>query len=35
MLEAVNGAHAFTAAAIKGAAGWQLGAGHGPINHWF
>ena len=34
MLEAVISAHAFTAAAIKGAAGWQMGAGHGPINHW-
>ena len=35
MLDAVKSAHAFTAAAIQGAAGWQLGAGHGPINHWF
>jgi len=34
MVEAVKRAHAFTAAAIKGAAGWQMGAGHGPINHW-
>lgn len=35
MLEAVRNAHAFTAAAIKGATGWQMGGGHGPVNHWF
>ena len=34
MVEAVNSAHAFTAAAIRGAVSWQMGAGHGPINHW-
>lgn len=34
MLEAVRSAHSFTAAAIKGAAGWQMGGGHGPVNHW-
>lgn len=31
--EAVRQAQAFTAAAIRGAAGWQMGAGHGPLNH--
>jgi hydroxymethylpyrimidine/phosphomethylpyrimidine kinase len=33
MAEAVRRAHAFTARAIAGAAAWQLGAGHGPLNH--
>ena len=34
MLEAVKSAHTYTAAAIKGAVNWRLGAGHGPINHF-
>lgn len=31
--KAVRQAQAFTAAAIRGAAGWQMGSGHGPLNH--
>lgn len=34
MAEAVRQAHQFTSAAIQGAASWQLGRGHGPVNHW-
>ena len=30
--EAVEGAHAFTHAAIQGAASWKLGGGHGPLD---
>ena len=30
--EAVESAHAFTHAAIKGAVKWQLGSGHGPLD---
>lgn len=33
-LEAMEGAHTFTASAIRGAAEWRLGAGHGPLNHF-
>lgn len=32
-LAAVREAHSFTHAAIRAAAGWQMGAGHGPLNH--
>ena len=32
--EAVRAAKAYTTAAIEGAAGWKLGAGHGPIDHF-
>ena len=31
--KAVRRARAFTGAAIHGAATWQMGAGHGPLNH--
>jgi hydroxymethylpyrimidine/phosphomethylpyrimidine kinase len=31
---AVERARQYTAAAISGAAGWTLGAGHGPLKHW-
>jgi hydroxymethylpyrimidine/phosphomethylpyrimidine kinase len=31
---AVSQAHAFTARAIRDAAGWQMGAGHGPVNNF-
>jgi hydroxymethylpyrimidine/phosphomethylpyrimidine kinase len=31
---AVELARQYTAAAIRGAAGWSLGAGHGPLKHW-
>jgi hydroxymethylpyrimidine/phosphomethylpyrimidine kinase len=34
MAEAIHQAHQFTSAAIQGAANWQLGRGHGPVNHW-
>ncbi|MGY9074480.1 MAG: bifunctional hydroxymethylpyrimidine kinase/phosphomethylpyrimidine kinase [Acidimicrobiales bacterium] len=33
-LAAVRAAHKFTAAAIAGAAGWQFGAGQGPLDHF-
>lgn len=33
-LRAIEGARSFTATAIREAAGWQLGAGHGPVNHF-
>lgn len=33
-LPAVEAARSFTAAAIREAAGWRLGAGHGPVNHF-
>ena len=33
-LQAIEGARSFTAAAIREAADWQLGAGHGPVNHF-
>ena len=32
-LDAVRLARTFTRAAIRSAAGWQMGAGHGPLNH--
>jgi hydroxymethylpyrimidine kinase/phosphomethylpyrimidine kinase len=32
--EAVEGAKAFVARALGGGAGWQLGAGHGPLDHF-
>ncbi|HSM57563.1 MAG TPA: bifunctional hydroxymethylpyrimidine kinase/phosphomethylpyrimidine kinase [Candidatus Sulfomarinibacteraceae bacterium] len=32
--QAIHQARAFTAAAIKGAQEWQMGAGHGPLNYW-
>ncbi|MFW6096711.1 MAG: bifunctional hydroxymethylpyrimidine kinase/phosphomethylpyrimidine kinase [Chloroflexota bacterium] len=32
-LDAVRQAQTFTAACIRGAADWRLGAGHGPVNH--
>jgi hydroxymethylpyrimidine/phosphomethylpyrimidine kinase len=34
VIDAVRAAKAFTTAAIEGAAGWRLGAGHGPIDHF-
>jgi hydroxymethylpyrimidine/phosphomethylpyrimidine kinase len=34
METAVQNAHAFTARAIRDAAEWQMGAGHGPINNF-
>jgi len=34
VLEAVRGAKAFVAQGLAGAAGWRLGAGHGPIDHF-
>jgi len=33
MVDAVTAARSFTFSAIKQAAGWKLGAGHGPLNH--
>lgn len=33
MVEAVRRARDFTLAAIRGSAHWQLGSGHGPLNH--
>ena len=32
--EAVRAAKAFVRRALAGAAGWRLGAGHGPIDHF-
>jgi hydroxymethylpyrimidine/phosphomethylpyrimidine kinase len=34
VLEAIGAAKAFVARALAGAAGWGLGAGHGPIDHF-
>jgi hydroxymethylpyrimidine/phosphomethylpyrimidine kinase len=34
VVAAVRAAKAFTTGAIEGAAGWRLGAGHGPIDHF-
>lgn len=34
MEEAIRQAHQFTSASIQGAISWQLGRGHGPVNHW-
>ena len=34
VIEAVREAKAFVARALAGGAGWQLGAGHGPIDHF-
>jgi hydroxymethylpyrimidine kinase/phosphomethylpyrimidine kinase len=34
VLEAVRAAKAFVARGLAGAAGWQLGQGHGPIDHF-
>ena len=34
VLEAVRGAKSFVARGLAGAAGWRLGAGHGPIDHF-
>ena len=31
--QAVAQAHQFTHQAIRGAAGWKLGGGHGPLNY--
>ena len=31
--EAVRAAHAFVHRAVRGGAGWSLGAGHGPLDH--
>jgi hydroxymethylpyrimidine kinase/phosphomethylpyrimidine kinase len=31
---AIQRARAFTAAALAAAAGWRLGAGHGPVSHF-
>lgn len=33
LLEAIQSARAFTAKAIRGGAQWQMGAGHGPLDH--
>jgi hydroxymethylpyrimidine kinase/phosphomethylpyrimidine kinase len=32
--DAIRGSKAFVARGLSGAAGWQLGAGHGPIDHF-
>lgn len=32
--EAVAAAHAFTQRAMRAAAAWQMGRGHGPLAHW-
>jgi hydroxymethylpyrimidine/phosphomethylpyrimidine kinase len=34
VLPAVRAAKAFVARGLAGAAGWRLGAGHGPIDHF-
>jgi hydroxymethylpyrimidine/phosphomethylpyrimidine kinase len=34
MAQAVSQARQYTARAIRGAAGWQMGGGHGPISPW-
>jgi hydroxymethylpyrimidine/phosphomethylpyrimidine kinase/hydroxymethylpyrimidine kinase/phosphomethylpyrimidine kinase/thiamine-phosphate diphosphorylase len=34
VLTAVRAAKVFVARALAGAAGWRLGAGHGPIDHF-
>jgi hydroxymethylpyrimidine/phosphomethylpyrimidine kinase len=34
MAEAVTAAKAYITSAIAGAAGWRLGAGHGPVDHF-
>jgi hydroxymethylpyrimidine/phosphomethylpyrimidine kinase len=34
VLDAIGEAKAFVARALVGSAGWQLGAGHGPIDHF-
>jgi hydroxymethylpyrimidine/phosphomethylpyrimidine kinase len=34
VLEAVRAAKSFVASGLAGAAGWRLGAGHGPIDHF-
>jgi len=34
VLDAIGGAKAFVARGLRGAAGWQLGSGHGPIDHF-
>jgi hydroxymethylpyrimidine/phosphomethylpyrimidine kinase len=34
MAQAVAEAHQYTARAIRGAAGWQMGGGHGPVSPW-
>jgi hydroxymethylpyrimidine kinase/phosphomethylpyrimidine kinase len=34
VLTAVSAAKAFVARGLAGAAGWRLGAGHGPIDHF-
>jgi hydroxymethylpyrimidine/phosphomethylpyrimidine kinase len=31
---AVEQARAYTVEAIRGASGWQMGTGHGPLQHW-
>jgi hydroxymethylpyrimidine/phosphomethylpyrimidine kinase len=34
VLDAVRAAKAFVARGLAGAAGWRLGSGHGPIDHF-
>jgi hydroxymethylpyrimidine/phosphomethylpyrimidine kinase len=34
VLDAIAGAKAFVARALAGSAGWRLGSGHGPIDHF-
>jgi hydroxymethylpyrimidine/phosphomethylpyrimidine kinase len=34
VLDAVRGAKSFVARALAGGAGWRLGAGHGPVDHF-
>jgi hydroxymethylpyrimidine kinase/phosphomethylpyrimidine kinase len=34
VLEAIADAKAFVAGGLAGSAGWRLGAGHGPIDHF-
>ena len=34
VLDAIRGGKAFVARALAGSAGWRLGAGHGPIDHF-
>jgi hydroxymethylpyrimidine/phosphomethylpyrimidine kinase len=34
VVEAVKAAKLYTRSAIEGAAGWRLGAGHGPVDHF-
>jgi hydroxymethylpyrimidine/phosphomethylpyrimidine kinase len=34
VLDAVRSAKAFVARGLAGGAGWRLGSGHGPIDHF-